>query len=222
MALLPANLGLRSHPRVERLQDEAGVLLLLAVVAATAGGESDGDGLVKDVLEALLSLGGALHGGGSAELVALLLGGLEVDEAGALVAELLLQGLVVADVTLGANEQERGRGAVVADLREPLVANVLERGGGDDRVAHEEDVGVGVGQRAQTVVVLLPGGIPKTQGDGLGVHHDVGLVVVKHGRHVLSRERVRGVRDEHARLADGSVSDGHALDALHCSVVVWW
>ena len=56
----------------------------------------------------------------------------------------------------------------------------------DDREADEEDVGLGVRERAETVVILLTGSIPETQVDGLAVDHHVGAVVVKHSRDVLA------------------------------------
>ena len=44
---------------------------------------------------------------------------------------------------------------MVCDLRHPARLDVFERRTRDHREAKEEDVGLGVGERAQTVVVLL-------------------------------------------------------------------
>jgi hypothetical protein len=60
-----------------------------------------------------------------------------------------------------------------------LGLDVLERGRGDKRETDEENVGLGVGKRAETIVILLSGSIPKTEVDGLSVNHDIGRVVVK-------------------------------------------
>ena len=96
-----------------------------------------------------------------------------------------------------------------------LCADVLEGRGGDDAEADEEDVRLGVGERAQAVVVLLAGRVPQAEVNRLAVHHDVGRVVVKDGRDVLAREGVGRVGDEQARLAHGAVAHNHTLDGLH-------
>jgi hypothetical protein len=85
-----------------------------------------------------------------------------------------------------------------SDLGPPLALDVVVRVLADDREADQEDVGLRVRQGTQAIVVLLAGGIPQAKIDGLAVHHDVGRVVVEHGRDVLAREGVGGVRDEQA------------------------
>ena len=129
-----------------------------------------------------------------------------------------------AQVGLGADEQlGRGR-AVVHDLGVPLVARVLEGGRRGDREADEEDVRLRVGQRAETVVVLLAGRVPQAQVDGLVIYHHVGRIIIEYRRDVLAGEGVGGVGDQQAGLADGTVADHHALDRLHqaghCALVV--
>jgi hypothetical protein len=59
--------------------------------------------------------------------------------------------------------------------------NVVERVGGVDGEADQDDVGVGVGQGAETVVVFLTSRIPKGQLDVLVVDLDVGDVVLEDG-----------------------------------------
>lgn len=125
----------------------------------------------------------------------------------ALSAELLDGLLVLAKIELGASEHDGSVGAVVGHLRVPLGAHVLERGRVHDRVGDQENVRLRVGEGAQTIVVLLTGSIPKTQVNGLSVHHDVGAVVVKDGGNVLTREGIGGVRDQQAGLSDGSVTN---------------
>jgi hypothetical protein len=110
---------------------------------------------------------------------------------------------------------------------------VLEGDLGDDGEADQEDVGLRVRERAQAVIVLLAGRVPQAQVHGLAVDHHVGLgrapasqrhgrgvrvwgapshrVVIEHGGDVLAGEGVRGVRDEQARLTDGTVSNNDAL-----------
>lgn len=60
-----------------------------------------------------------------------------------------------------------------------LGLHVLKRRRADEREADEEDICLRVGQRAQTVVILLSGSIPKSQVDGLAIDHDIGRVVVE-------------------------------------------
>ena len=71
-----------------------------------------------------------------------------------------------------------------------------------------------VAERAQTVVVLLTGGVPESQADGLVVDHDTRRVVVEDGRDVLAREGVGGVGDEQTCLADSTVTGDNALQRL--------
>ena len=55
---------------------------------------------------------------------------------------------------------------MVVDFGEPFLADVLERGGGGDTETNEEDVGLGVGERAEAVVIFLTGGVEETEGVG--------------------------------------------------------
>lgn len=105
-----------------------------------------------------------------------------------------------------------------AGLPTDLGPNVVEGGRADNRETDQEDIGLRIRKRAQAIVILLTGGIPKTKRDGLAVDHDTRRVVVKaspvslhprngcggylhlHRGNVLAREGVRGVRDEQAGL----------------------
>lgn len=133
-----------------------------------------------------------------------------------LLAQLLDGVLVVAQIELRADQHDGHLCAVVGHLREPLCRHVLncvheknkdkkvkrqgenvkkQKGGrglqqtgrrADDREADEEDVSLGVRERAETVVIFLTGSIPETQVDGLAIDHHVRAVVVKHSRDVLA------------------------------------
>ena len=61
-----------------------------------------------------------------------------------------------------------------------LGSHVLVTGRADEREADEEDVGLGVGERTEAVVILLTGGIPKTKGDSLAIDHDICRVVIEY------------------------------------------
>jgi len=73
----------------------------------------------------------------------------------------LLDGLgVVAQILLAANEDNWDVTAEVENLRVPLLGNVVERIGGVDGEADQDDVRVGVGQGTETVIILLTSRIP--------------------------------------------------------------
>jgi hypothetical protein len=62
-----------------------------------------------------------------------------------------------------------------------LLLHVVQGVGGVDGEADEDDVRVGVGERAESVVVFLAGGIPQGQLDVLAVDLDIGDVVFEDG-----------------------------------------
>lgn len=64
---------------------------------------------------------------------------------------------VVPEVALRPDEDERREGRVSPHLGDPLLGNILERGGTDDAEAQQEHVGAGVTQRTQLVELLLEG-----------------------------------------------------------------
>jgi len=101
---------------------------------------------------------------------------------------------------------------VVLNFRGPLGLNVLKRVGRDDGEADEEDIGLGVAQRTETIVVLLTSSIPEAQVDGLAINHHVRRVVVEHSGDVFAGERIGGVRDEKAGLTDRTITDNDALN----------
>ena len=101
------------------------------------------------------------------------------------------------------------------NLRKPLELNVVKTRRGDDGKADEEYVRLRVAERSETIVVLLSSSIPKSQVDGLAINHHICAVVIEHGGNVLAGKRVGRVRDEKARLTDGTISNNDALDVLH-------
>jgi hypothetical protein len=111
--------------------------------------------LVEDVLQALLRQRRAFDVLDRAKLPRKALALLKRDGSLLLPLELFHHLRVVAQVYLGADDQTGDARAVVPDLREPLLLYVLERGRGRYAEAHEEDIGLRVGERAQAVVILL-------------------------------------------------------------------
>ena len=69
-----------------------------------------------------------------------------------LFGELLLNGRVVPKIDLGSYDEARDSRAVVVNLREPLLLDVLERGWGGDREADEEDWVGGDGEEKENEV----------------------------------------------------------------------
>lgn len=60
------------------------------------------------------------------------------------------------------------------DFGDPLLLHIVERVGRVDGEADQDDVRVGVRQGAETVIVLLTGGIPERELNPLTVDDDVG------------------------------------------------
>ena len=70
-----------------------------------------------------------------------------------------------------------------------LLLYVVERVGRVDGKADQDNVGVGVGERAETVVILLAGGIPEGELDVLAIDLDIGDVVLENSGDVDLWER---------------------------------
>lgn len=62
-----------------------------------------------------------------------------------------------------------------------LLLNVIQGVGGVDRETDKDHVGIGVRERAKTVVVLLTSRIPKSQLNMLSINLDVGDIVLENG-----------------------------------------
>jgi len=194
------------------LEEETRLLCLSCWLAV--GEEDDLEGLVKHVLEAPLCQAGALHVLDGLDLLGQSLALGHRKGLLSLFPELCDRLWVVSEVDLGPDEDDAGCGAVVLHFRPPLGADVLVRCGVRDAVADEENVRLRIAQRTETVIVLLSGSVPKTEGDGLAVHHHVRCVVVENGRNVCRGERVARVADKHAGLADGTITHNNKFDAL--------
>lgn len=178
------------------------------------------DGLVEDVLEALLGEGRALEVLDRADL---LRHGqpLRVRDGGELAVAQLLHGvLVLPQVQLGAHQDDGCVGAVVAHLGVPLRPDIFKGCWVYQGEADEEDIRLWVGEWPQPVVVLLTGRIPQAEVDGLAIDHNIGRVIVEHCGYVFAREGIGGVADEEACFTDGTIADDHALYRLHSVVSV--
>ena len=115
------------------------------------------------------------------------------------------------------------------DLRTPFWGNIFKGGGADYGEADEEDVSLRVGERPQSVVVLLPGRVPEPQRHGDSVTNHRGRVIVEtkegdsegpvralsghlHCGNIFSGETICGVGYQHTSLPHCSVTHHHTLD----------
>lgn len=74
-----------------------------------------------------------------------------------------------------------------------LLLDVVERVGRVDGEADQDDVRVGVGQRAQPIVILLASSIPQGQLDVLAIDLDIGDIVLENGGDVDLVRRTAGL-----------------------------
>lgn len=109
---------------------------------------------------------------------------------------------------------------IMIDFRVPLVQSIFQRSRADDRVHNHEHICLRIGQRSQSIVILLTSSVPKIEVNHLVVHHHIAGVVVKDSWNVVSGKSIRGVANEEGCLANGSITDSYALDCLVHFVVV--
>ena len=100
--------------------------------------------LVKNVLELVLCQSTALDILDSTEFLGHALSVLPAHRRHLLLGEFVADAGVVPQVNLGAHNEARDTRAVVVDLGEPLLANVLEGRRGGDAEADQKDVGLGI------------------------------------------------------------------------------
>jgi len=73
----------------------------------------------------------------------------------------LLNGFgIEAKIFLASDKDDWKARTEVKDFRNPLLLNVVERIWGIDSETDEDDMGIGVGERTKTVVILLTSRIP--------------------------------------------------------------
>ena len=123
--------------------------------------------LVKNILQLVLGQGTALDVLNRTEFFGHALSIFPAHGGHLLLGQLVPDTGIVSQIDLGADNEARDARAVVVDLREPLLADVLEGSGGGDTEANEEDIGLRVRERSQSVVIFLTGCIEKSEGVGL-------------------------------------------------------
>jgi hypothetical protein len=196
------------------LQDHA---LLVAALSAAAREESSAGSVLKHLANTLVGLGRALEVLVGADLLTDLLTLFGRHGLLAGLAKLLDRLLVVSQILLAANENDGETLAEVKDLRNPLLLDVVKRVGGVDGEANQDDVGVGVGQGAETVVILLASRIPEGQLDVLAIDLDIGDVVLKDSGDVDLGESALGENNQQTSFTAGTIAndDKLATDLSH-------
>lgn len=81
-----------------------------------------------------------------------------------LLRQLVFDTGIISQIDLCANDEAGDTGAVMVDLGEPFLANVLEGCRRGDAETNEEDIGLRVGERSQSVVIFLTSSIEQAEG----------------------------------------------------------
>lgn len=139
------------------LQDAA----LLVLGAATARKQGSTSGVLENLVDTLVGFGRAFEVLVSTNLLADLLTLFGADGLLARLSQLVCDLLVVTEILLAANENNRKALAEVKDLGDPLLLDVVKGIGGVDGEANQNNVRIRVRQRTKTVVILLTSSIPK-------------------------------------------------------------
>jgi len=161
--------------------------------AAMSGYEPDG--FVKHALQIALCESRALEVLLSPDFLAHLKGLFVLNRGSSHLAHALLGCFIIAQIELGANENDGNARSMMLNFRGPLrrvnrnpdIANqethlgldIVKRCAADDGEADQEDVGLRVGQGSQTIIIFLTSSVPQSQTDGFTVYHDTGRIVVE-------------------------------------------
>jgi hypothetical protein len=136
--------------------------------------------------------------------------------------QFLQQDLIIPQIQLGADQDDRSIQTMMTNFLAPFCPNILEGIRIDQGETDEEDFSFWVGEWPQSIVVFLTGRVPQSEEIGLPIEHHFGSVVVEagseqdsmeigqfesshgysHGWNVLAREGIRCVGHQHASLSD--------------------
>lgn len=118
--------------------------------------------LIENILELVLGQGGALDVLDGTQLLGHTVPVLLANRLHLLTRQLFADTGVIAQIGLRTDDQARNTRAVVVDLGEPFLAHVFKRRRGSHGKANQKDIGLGVRQRAETIVILLSGSIEQS------------------------------------------------------------
>ena len=213
--------GRKKDPESADLHNHALLLLLFPCEQGSAGS------MLEHFSDTLVGLGGALEILLGTNLLSDVLGLFWGDWLLRSLVELFDGLLVIPEILLAAHEDDGQALAEVQDLRDPLLLHVVKRVGGVDGEADQNNVGIWVGKRTETIVIFLASRIPQGQFDMLSIDLNIGNVVLEDGRDVDLRERPLGEDNQQTSLSTGSVSNDDELSAdfshdLECIAVRAW
>lgn len=174
--------------------------------------------MLKDLTNTLVGLGRALDVLLGTDLVLDLSGLLLGNRSLRSLVKFLDGLLVVSEILLTSNKDDRKTLTEMEDLGDPLLLDVVERVGRVDGETNQDDMRVGVGERAQSVVIFLTSGIPEGELDVLAIDLNIGDVVLENGGDVDLREGTLGEDNEETGLSACTITDDNELatNFRHC------
>lgn len=95
---------------------------------------------------------------------------------------------VISEILLAADKDDGEVGTEVKNFGDPLLLHVVQGIGRVDGEADQDDMRIGIGERAETVVVLLTSRIPQGKLNMLSINVDIGDVVLENSGDVHLRE----------------------------------
>lgn len=193
----------QKRPRKKKLEQIAAMLLLLFHL------QSSPSGILENFPHPLLAFGRAFEISESVDFFGHGAPILGLDGFLFHLLQLVNRVGVVAQILLVPDQNDGHIGAEVFHFGRPFLRDILEGIGRVDRKAHEDDVGVGIREGAQAVVVFLAGRIPQGQLHLFAIYLDVGDVILEDGRHVHLGELVFAEDDQKARFAASTVAHNH-------------
>ena len=133
---------------------------------------------------------------------------------------------VTPQVNFGSQEDERSVWAVMLDFWKPILLYSSEGGRLGYGETDEEDVGVGIGERSQSVGIL-PGetGVPEGQNVRQFINFHLHTVVVKNIGDILGWEFTTTISEEQRSFPNSTITNDHTLDCIphqgtHLEVIV--
>jgi len=118
---------------------------------------------------------------------------------------------IASEILLAGDQDYRKAGAEMHNLRDPLLLYVVQRVGGVDGEADQDDMGVGVTERAETVIVFLSGLIPEGKLNVLPIDLDIGYIVLEHSGNIDLRESSFREDDQQASLSTSTITNNDQL-----------
>lgn len=104
----------------------------------------------------------------------------------------------------------------------PFTPHIGIRGWVVNRKTKDKDIGLGIGERSQSVIFFLTSCVSQVQADDLDIHRYLGTIIVKDSRDIFFRKGICCITDEEAGLTYSPISHNHTFDHLHSSLWSPW